>query len=86
MRGLKAFRRSERDPAGAGYLDFFTRRLTASHIFEQEAKMHTSSSFDYAILRVVPRVERQNFMNAESSCCAWKNAILAARIHLIAIV
>ena len=26
--------------------------------------MHAPASFDYAILRVVPRVERQEFMNA----------------------
>ena len=26
--------------------------------------MHTSASFDYAVLRVVPRVEREEFVNA----------------------
>jgi hypothetical protein len=44
--------------------------------------MHTSSSFDYAILRVVPRVERQEFMNAGVVVLCLEKRYLAARIHL----
>jgi hypothetical protein len=44
--------------------------------------MHTPSSFDYAILRVVPRVERQEFMNAGVVVFCLEKRYLAARIHL----
>ncbi|MGA8672817.1 MAG: DUF3037 domain-containing protein [Terracidiphilus sp.] len=40
------------------------------------------ASFDYAILRVVPRVERQEFMNAGVVVFCLEKRYLAARIHL----
>jgi DUF3037 family protein len=44
--------------------------------------MHMPASFDYAILRVVPRVERQEFMNAGVVVFCLEKRYLAARIHL----
>ena len=44
--------------------------------------MHTNASFDYAILRVVPRVERQEFINAGVVAFCLEKRYLAARIHL----
>lgn len=44
--------------------------------------MHDQCSYDYAIVRVVPRVEREEFVNAGVIvCCPAKN-FLAARIEL----
>lgn len=44
--------------------------------------MPTSASFDYAILRVVPRVERQEFINAGVVAFCLEKRYLAARIRL----
>lgn len=44
--------------------------------------MHTIASFDYAILRVVPRVERQEFINAGVVAFCLEKKFLGARIHL----
>jgi hypothetical protein len=44
--------------------------------------MHALASFDYAILRVVPRVERQEFINAGVIVFCLERKYLAARIHL----
>jgi hypothetical protein len=44
--------------------------------------MHAPASFDYAILRVVPRVERQEFMNAGVLVFCLEKRFLAARIRL----
>ncbi|HSY03573.1 MAG TPA: DUF3037 domain-containing protein [Acidobacteriaceae bacterium] len=40
------------------------------------------ASFDYAILRVVPRVERQEFINAAVIVFCMEKHYLAARVHL----
>jgi hypothetical protein len=42
----------------------------------------TPASFDYAILRVVPRVERQEFINAGVVVFCLEKRYLAARIQL----
>lgn len=44
--------------------------------------MPTPASFDYAILRVVPRVERQEFINAGIVVFCLEKRYLAARIRL----
>jgi hypothetical protein len=44
--------------------------------------MPEAASFDYAILRVVPRVERQEFINAGVIVFCPEKRYLAARIHL----
>ncbi len=44
--------------------------------------MPTPASFDYAILRVVPRVERQEFINAGVVVFCLEKRYLAARIRL----
>ena len=44
--------------------------------------MPATASFDYAILRVVPRVERQEFINAGVVVFCLEKRYLDARIHL----
>ncbi|HLZ22236.1 MAG TPA: DUF3037 domain-containing protein [Ktedonobacterales bacterium] len=44
--------------------------------------MPARSSFDYAVLRVVPRVEREEFLNAGVILFCRARAFLAARIAL----
>ena len=44
--------------------------------------MPTPASFDYAILRVVPRVERQEFINAGVVVFCLEKRYLEARIQL----
>src|ERR1700755_1798911 len=44
--------------------------------------MPENASFDYAILRVVPRVERQEFINAGVVLFCRERRYLDARIHL----
>ena len=44
--------------------------------------MPAAASFDYALLRVVPRVERQEFINAGVVVLCLEKRYLAARIHL----
>ena len=44
--------------------------------------MPTAASFDYALLRVVPRVERQEFINAGAVVYCPEKQFLGARIHL----
>src|SRR5579863_7689972 len=44
--------------------------------------MPAPASFDYAILRVVPRVEREEFMNAGIVVFCLEKDYLAARIRL----
>jgi hypothetical protein len=44
--------------------------------------VHTPSSYDYAIVRVVPRVEREEFINAGVILSCQAQDFLAARIDL----
>ena len=44
--------------------------------------MPTPASFDYAVIRVVPRVERQEFINAGVIVFCLEKRYLDARIHL----
>lgn len=44
--------------------------------------MHAPASFDYALLRVVPRVEREEFINAGVVVFCLEKDFLAARIVL----
>jgi hypothetical protein len=44
--------------------------------------MHMPASFDYAVIRVVPRVERQEFINAGVVLFCLEKRYLAARFHL----
>lgn len=44
--------------------------------------MPVPASFDYAILRVVPRVERQEFINAAVIAFCLEKKYLDARVHL----
>lgn len=40
------------------------------------------ASFDYAVIRVVPRVEREEFINAAVIVFCLEKKFLAARVHL----
>jgi hypothetical protein len=44
--------------------------------------VHTPSSFDYAIVRVIPRVEREEFVNAGVIVYCFARDFLGARIEL----
>ena len=44
--------------------------------------MHAPSSYDYAIVRVVPRVEREEFVNVGVILSCPANGFLEARIEL----
>jgi len=44
--------------------------------------MPTPASFDYAVIRVVPRVEREEFINAGVIVFCLEKRYLAARVHL----
>lgn len=44
--------------------------------------MPAPASFDYAILRIVPRVERQEFINAAVIVFCLEKKYLDARVHL----
>ena len=44
--------------------------------------MHALETYDYAVIRVVPRVERGEFVNAGILLSRQRPAFLQARIHL----
>jgi hypothetical protein len=44
--------------------------------------VHTNASFDYAVVRVVPRVDREEFVNAGVILFSMERSYLACRIHL----
>ena len=44
--------------------------------------MHAHSSYDYAVIRVVPRVERQEFVNAGVILWCQERDFLEARVEL----
>ena len=44
--------------------------------------MRTKASFDYAVLRVVPRVERQEFLNIGVIVFCLEKRLLEARVHV----
>ena len=44
--------------------------------------MSAQSSFDYAVIRVVPRVEREEFVNAGVIVFCLEQNFLAAKVHV----
>ena len=44
--------------------------------------MHAPHSFDYAIVRVIPRIEREEFVNAGVNVHCYALDFLAARVEL----
>lgn len=44
--------------------------------------MHAFDTYDYAVIRVVPRVEREEFVNVGIILSCERNAFLQARIEL----
>ena len=44
--------------------------------------MHAQCSYDYAVIRVVPRVERQEFLNAGVILWCQQQDLLEARVEL----
>src|SRR5258708_1306658 len=70
-------------PKGApGIWSFFCADLRLQPILKRRRSVPSPASFDYAILRVVPRVERQEFINAGVVAFCLERKYLAARIHL----
>ena len=43
--------------------------------------MHALSSFDYAVVRIVPRVDREEFVNAGVIVFCLSRGFLQARVH-----
>jgi len=48
----------------------------------KKLRMQENHLYEYAILRVVPRVEREEFINAGVILCDAKSGFLAVEIHL----
>ncbi|WP_425636370.1 DUF3037 domain-containing protein [Algoriphagus yeomjeoni] len=44
--------------------------------------MQEQHLYEYAIIRVVPRVEREEFINVGVVICHWKRNFLGCKIHL----
>ena len=44
--------------------------------------MQEQHLYEYAIIRVVPRVEREEFINVGVVMCHWKRNFLGCKIHL----
>ncbi|REG88454.1 DUF3037 domain-containing protein [Algoriphagus antarcticus] len=44
--------------------------------------MQEQHLYEYAIIRVVPRVEREEFINVGVVICHWKRDFLACKLHL----
>ncbi|PZX59727.1 Protein of unknown function (DUF3037) [Algoriphagus ratkowskyi] len=44
--------------------------------------MQEQHLYEYAIIRVVPRVEREEFINVGVIICHWKRNFLACKLHL----
>jgi len=44
--------------------------------------MQEQHLYEYATIRVVPRVEREEFINVGVIICHWKRDFLACKIHL----
>jgi len=49
---------------------------------EPQKIVHRPVSFDYAVLRVVPRVERQEFVNVGVIVFCLEHRVLEARVHV----
>jgi hypothetical protein len=45
------------------YFQFLKTRLENSEIFVNEAKMQEDKIYEYAVIRLVPKVEREEFFN-----------------------
>lgn len=73
---------SSREQQRAAYVEYLLERLAAPRAFWGRRFVHDHRTYDYAIIRVVPKVEREEFINAGVivSCPARK--FLAARIEL----
>ncbi|MDR7128909.1 hypothetical protein J2X69_001241 [Algoriphagus sp. 4150] len=44
--------------------------------------MQEQHLYEYAVIRVVPRVEREEFINVGVVLCHWKRDFLGCKIHL----
>ena len=54
----------------------------AARILSRRRSVHATRSYDYAVIRVVPRVERQEFVNAGVIVWCQEQDFLEARIEL----
>ena len=77
----KAFASAEL--AREAYVQHLSRPSCRRHAhFSRRPSVHAQCSYDYAVIRVVPRVERQEFINAGVILWCQEQDVLEARIEL----
>ena len=64
------------------YVEFLLSRLEEPRLWVQAVEEAVGKPFEYAILRVVPRVERGECINAGVVLYCQEEKFLAARVHL----
>src|ERR1700687_3407624 len=83
MPGSRRFRAMCMRRTGVGATwSSFSGGFRVPQFLKRRRSVPNPASFDYAILRVVPRVERQEFINAGVVAFCLEKKYLAARIHL----
>jgi hypothetical protein len=68
-------------PDPAGYVEYLTIRLRNSGSLMTRCA-HMTNSFDYALIRVVPSVEREEFFNTGVILFCPQRRYLSARVYL----
>ncbi len=71
-------------PAGKreAYVEYLSQRLSAASSFVEEACVPALHSFDFATIRVVPRVDREEFFNAGVIVFCLERKFLRALVQL----
>ena len=70
------------DARREAYVDYLRARLAAPRAFVEEAlRARVQASYDYAVIRVVPRVEREEFVNVGVIVSCPSRDFLEARIE-----
>src|SRR5512134_667239 len=83
MPGLRATRLSRRRHWPARPTFSICRGVSPRHAhFSRRQSVHAQCSYDYAVIRVVPRVERQEFVNAGVILWCQQQDVLEARVEL----
>src|SRR4249919_436202 len=76
--------RPSRNQSWRAMRTFNTSRVACSRRahFSRRQSVHAQCSYDYAVIRVVPRVERQEFLNAGVILWCQEQGLLEARVEL----
>ena len=64
------------------YFQFLKTRLENSEIFVNEAKMQEDKIYEYAVIRLVPKVEREEFFNIGLVMFSKKEKYIRVEFHL----